>query len=52
MPIPVLMNCTTNILDISEKISEVLVCADSNFAKHLRRVLTVIFRIAIPTATM
>ncbi len=52
MPMPLFINCTTNILDIREKISEVFVCADSNFAKNLRIVLTVILRIAMPVATM
>lgn len=52
MPIPLFVNYTKNILDMREKISEVFVWADSNFDKHLRRVLTVILRIAIPTATM
>jgi hypothetical protein len=34
--IPVLMNCTTNILDMLEKISEVFVWADSHFAMPIQ----------------
>jgi pyridoxal biosynthesis lyase PdxS len=62
MTIPVLMNWTTNILDMLEKISEVLVCADSHFAipteelkvinLHLRRDLAEILRMATPAATI